>query len=96
MIGTIEEGGYLQNLHLEYVTVKNTIPADIPVGCIAAEINGGQIIGCTVKQAVMSCKDTSKAGVLAGRMSGGTVDVCKFHGMVQVAGALDDEKLREL
>lgn len=94
MIGTIEEGGYLQNLHLEYVTVKNTIPADIPVGCIAAEINGGQIIGCTVKQAVMSCKDTSKAGVLAGRMSGGTVDVCKFHGMVQVAGALDDEKLR--
>lgn len=50
-------------------------------GCIAARISGGQITNCTVRQAIMICKSTS--GILAGEMTNGSVDNCKFHGMVQ-------------
>lgn len=81
-IGFIREisGGVLRNLRLEFPTVKyngNSAPA----GCIAAEISDGQITNCTVLQAAMVCK--KEAGTLAGRMTGGLVYDCKFHGTVK-------------
>ena len=79
LIGEITDGGYLQNLRMEFVTVRSS--SDKPSGCIAAKISGGQITNCTVRQAIMICESTS--GVLAGEMTNGSVDNCKFHGMVQ-------------
>lgn len=80
LIGEITDGGYLQNLRMEFVTVRSK-SSDKPSGCIAARISGGQITNCTVRQAIMICKSTS--GILAGEMTNGSVDNCKFHGMVQ-------------
>lgn len=80
LIGEITDGGYLQNLRMKFVTVRSK-SIDKPSGCIAARISGGQITNCTVRQAIMICKSTS--GILAGEMTNGSVDNCKFHGMVQ-------------
>lgn len=81
LIGEIS-GGNLQNLHLDFVTVKNSGQSPPPAGCIAGRITEGQIVGCSVRQATMMCRG-GVAGVLAGEMSGGKVDKCRFHGMVQ-------------
>ena len=90
LIGEIS-GGNLKDLHLDFVTVRN-MTTDVPAGCIAGRITGGQIVGCTVRQAVMGCRD-GIAGVLAGEMSGGKVDHCKFHGMVQATEMQDETGL---
>ncbi len=74
-------GGCLRNLRLYCPTVRYQGPK--PSGCIAAVISGGQIVNCTVREAAMQCQET--AGTLAGQMSGGAVDDCKFHGVVQAA-----------
>ena len=52
LIGEITDGGYLQNLRMEFVTVRSK-SSDKPSGCIAARISGGQITNCTVRQAIM-------------------------------------------
>ncbi len=74
-------GGSLRNLRLYFPTVR--YQGQKPSGCLAAVISGGQIVNCMVREAAMQCRET--AGTLAGRMSGGAVDDCKFHGMVQAA-----------
>ncbi|MCS2892350.1 fimbrillin family protein [Parabacteroides faecis] len=89
LIGKIE-GGDLRNLRLEFVTVTNAHSGS-PAGCIAAEISGGQILNCTVKNAFMSCKKGGPSGVLAGKMTGGIVDNCKFHGTVLAPSSTGDQ-----
>lgn len=91
MVGMIGEinGGTLQNLHVEFVTVRN-MSNDIPSGCIAAKISSGTIRGCAVRQAALICGGVRPAGVLAGSITGGTVHNCKFHGFVQ-ADVMDHE-----
>lgn len=89
LIGKIE-GGNLRNLRLEFVTVTNAHSGS-PAGCIAAEISGGQILNCTVKNAFMSCKKGGPSGVLAGKMTGGIVDNCKFHGTVLAPSSTRDQ-----
>ncbi len=74
-------GGNLRNLRLYFPTVR--YEGSKPSGCIAAVISGGQIVNCTVREAAMLCRET--AGTLAGQMSGGAVDDCKFHGVVHAA-----------
>lgn len=81
MIGTIN-GGRLENVRVEFVTVRNMYK-DIPSGCIAAEITSGSVLGCTVRNAVVMSRDNDQAGVLAGVIRGGTVSDCKFHGSIQ-------------
>lgn len=81
LIGNIN-GGILRNVRMEFVTVRNMNP-DYPAGCLAGTISDGYVIDCTVREAAMMCSGVTKAGVLAGEMMEGTVDNCKFHGMVQ-------------
>ena len=90
LVGLIGEirGGWLRNLHLDFVTVRN-MDVDTPSGCIAGRISSGQIFDCTVREAKMMCRG-GVAGVLAGEMSGGDMAGCKFHGMVQ-AKEMQDE-----
>lgn len=90
LIGEIR-GGRLRNLHLDFVTVRN-MTADAPSGCIAGCISGGEVYGCTVREAAMMCRD-GVAGVLAGEMTGGRVSDCKFHGMVQARDMQDETGL---
>ena len=90
LIGEIR-GGRLRNLHLDFVTVRN-MTADAPSGCIAGRISGGEVYGCTVREAAMMCRD-GVAGVLAGEMTGGNVSDCKFHGMVQAKEMQDETGL---
>lgn len=84
MIGMIGEinGGTLKSVRVEFVTVRN-MHKDIPSGCIAAKISSGTVTGCTVRNAVMISRDNRKAGVLAGIITGGMVNECKFHGSIQ-------------
>ena len=58
------------------MTVRN-MTADALSGCIAGCISGGEVYGCTVREAAMMCRD-GVAGVLAGEMTGGRVSDCKF------------------
>ncbi len=90
LVGLIGEirGGWLRNLHLDFVTVRNMF-TNVPSGCIAGRISSGQIFDCTVREAKMMCRG-GVAGVLAGEMSGGDMAGCKFHGMVQ-AKEMQDE-----
>lgn len=90
LVGLIGEirGGWLRNLHLDFVTVRN-MDVDTPSGCIAGRISSGQIFDCIVREAKMMCRG-GVAGVLAGEMSGGDMAGCKFHGMVQ-AKEMQDE-----
>lgn len=90
LIGEIR-GGRLRNLHLDFVTVRN-MTADALSGCIAGCISGGEVYGCTVREAAMMCRD-GVAGVLAGEMTGGRVSDCKFHGMVQARDMQDETGL---
>lgn len=90
LIGEIR-GGRLRNLHLDFVTVRN-MTVDAPSGCIAGCISGGEVYGCTVREAAMMCRD-GVAGVLAGEMIGGHVSDCKFHGMVQAREMQDETGL---
>ena len=90
LIGEIR-GGRLRNLHLDFVTVRN-MTVDAPSGCIAGCISGGEVYGCTVREAAMMCRD-GVAGVLAGEMIGGHVSDCKFHGMVQARDMQDETGL---
>ena len=93
LVGLIGEirGGRLRNLHLDFVTVRN-MTADALSGCIAGCISGGEVYGCTVREAAMMCRD-GVAGVLAGEMTGGRVSDCKFHGMVQARDMQDETGL---
>lgn len=90
LIGEIR-GGRLRNLHLDFVTVRN-MTADALSGCIAGCISGGEVYGCTVREAAMMCRD-GVAGVLVGEMTGGRVSDCKFHGMVQARDMQDETGL---
>lgn len=81
MIGEIN-GGRLESVRVEFVTVRNMNP-DIPSGCIAAEISSGIVTGCAVRNAVMMSRDNKRAGVLAGVIEGGMVNECKVHGSIQ-------------
>ena len=81
MIGTIN-GGRLENVRVEFVTVRN-MHKNIPSGCIAAEITSGSVLGCTVRNAVVMSRGNDQSGVLAGVIRGGTVSDCKFHGSIQ-------------
>ena len=90
LIGEIR-GGRLRNLHLDFVTVRN-MTADALSGCIAGCISGGEVYGCTVREAAMMCRD-GVAGVLAGEMTGGRVSDCKFHGMGQARDMQDETGL---
>lgn len=80
LIGEIK-GGELHDLRLYFPTVRYN--GNKPAGCLAAVISGGVIDNCTVREAAMMCAGT--AGALAGEMTGGTVNECKFHGLVQAA-----------
>lgn len=84
MIGMIGEinGGTLKSVRVEFVTVRNMHP-NIPSGCIAAKISSGTVTGCTVRNALMISRDNKQAGVLAGVITGGMIDECKFHGSIQ-------------
>lgn len=100
-IGLINKitGGQLQNLRMEYVTVRNlTVDGkNIPSGCIAATISGGNIINCYVRQAGMVCDGVTKAGVLAGEITAATeqigIDNCRFQGIVQIDASLQTNDL---
>lgn len=84
MIGMIGEinGGTLKSVRVEFVTVRN-MHKDTLSGCIAANISSGTVTGCTVRNAVVISRDNQLAGVLAGIITGGMIDECKFHGSIQ-------------
>lgn len=71
--------GNLKGLRLENVTVIGG-GSGTSAGCIAAIISGGQVLDCTVKMANMT--GSGFVGVLAGTMSGGVANRCRFRGMV--------------
>lgn len=71
--------GNLKGLRLENVTVTGG-GSGTSAGCIAAIISGGQVLDCTVKMANMT--GSGFVGVLAGTMSGGVANRCRFRGMV--------------
>lgn len=71
--------GILKGLRLENVTVTGG-GSGTSAGCIAAIISGGQVLDCTVKMANMT--GSGFVGVLAGTMSGGVANRCRFRGMV--------------
>lgn len=83
LIGSITADGVVQNLRLEFPTVRN-MHQDVPAGCLAASINGGHVTNCVIREAAMMCKGGGPTGALAGRIEGTTrVFGSKFHGTVQ-------------
>lgn len=102
LIGDITAGGRVQNLRLESPTVRN-MNKDVPAGCLAGDITGGHVTGCTIREAAMMCKGGGLTGALAGSIAadGGTateaealVFDCKFHGTVQADSWLTEPEYK--
>ena len=87
IIGNVK--GNLKGLRLENVTVIGG-GSRTSAGCIAAIISGGQVMDCTVKMANMT--GSGFVGVLAGTMSGGVANRCRFRGMVMAPLYLSGEQ----
>lgn len=93
LIGTIE-GGHLEDLRLDSVTVRNT-HVDVPAGGIAARIESGEVVDCSLRGVKMLCREGGSTGALTGIMTGGNANRCKLHGTVVASEPqVEDETLR--
>lgn len=82
VIGTLN-GGSINNLKIEGITVSGETTADNYIGTLAGTITNGSITKCKITGINIDCK-SGKIGALAGKIETGTIETCLLEGNLQL------------
>lgn len=81
-IGTLSEGGCLQDMRLSALSIADDAASGGLCGGIAARMTGGTVTNCRVTGISLRCASGVYAGAFAGEMTGGTVEYSSFRGSI--------------
>ena len=94
-IGNLADGGSINNLKIDGISISGGTDADDCTGTIAGTITGGSITECKITGININC-EKGLVGSLAGKATSGTVDKCLLEGNLQLgkkAKIAADQKL---
>lgn len=76
-------GGSINNLKIDGISVKSTTYAENNVGTIAGTVTSGSITNCKITGINIEC-EKGFAGALAGSISAGTIETCLLEGNLKL------------
>lgn len=82
VIGTLN-GGSINNLKIEGITVSGETTADNYIGTLVGTITDGSITKCKITEINIDSSD-GKVGALAGKIEAGTIETCLLEGNLQL------------
>lgn len=82
VIGTLN-GGSINNLKIEGITVSGETTADNYIGTLVGTITDGSITKCKITGINIDCEN-GKVGALAGKIETGTIETCLLEGNLQL------------
>lgn len=92
------DGGSINNLKIDGISVKSTTDAENNVGTIAGTVTSGSITNCKITGINIEC-EKGFAGALAGSISAGTIETCLLEGNLKLgkdANNVEDENSYKL
>lgn len=76
-------GGSINNLKIDGISVKSTTDTENNVGTIAGTVTSGSITNCKITGINIECEE-GFAGALAGNITAGTIETCLLEGNLKL------------
>lgn len=96
VIGELKEGGCINNLKIEGITVSGETTENDYIGTLVGTITNGSITKCKITGINIDSSD-GKVGALAGKIETGTIATCLLEGNLQLGKKAEiDENSKKL
>lgn len=83
VIGELKEGGSINNLKIDSITVSGETTENDYIGTLVGTITDGSITKCKITGINIDCEN-GKVGALAGKIETGTIETCLLEGNLQL------------
>ena len=83
VIGELKEGGSINNLKIDSITVSGETIENDYIGTLVGTITDGSITKCKITGINIDCEN-GKVGALAGKIETGTIETCLLEGNLQL------------